>query len=301
MMIIDAQHHYRVKASEPVDLATRLAWMDDCGISLAILTNNMQHYRDQGMSTWSKWNDELAEVEREHPDRFVACPSIPTFDGDAAIEEFDRVTGSYKTRAVLIQPFKWRIDYDYLLPLYEKINSRRIPIFFHPIHTDLSAEEVYGTSALGAAIGFPFNTSVAISRFVSCGVLDYCKHLRFVIPHLGGALPFLMGRLESIYDPIKYKASRPPSGYLDNFLFDVVCYTKPTLEFAASVLGSDRLVFGTDFGCPDKNLVQPKMFRSFVEELPIGPKEKHKIFSENLANLLKISVPEKGQALKASV
>ncbi|MDA4129553.1 MAG: amidohydrolase, partial [Thaumarchaeota archaeon] len=61
--------------------------------------------------------------------------------------------------------------------------------------------------------------------------------------------------------------------------------------FAASVFGPDRLVFGSDFGCPGENMVQPLLFKSHVEELSIDHMEKQKILGGNLADLLKIKVP----------
>jgi aminocarboxymuconate-semialdehyde decarboxylase len=288
-MIVDAQHHYRGRSSTPAaDMATRLKWMDDSRVDMAVLTNNMQYFYDKGLSTWTTWNDELSVVEKEHPDRFIASPSIPIFNGKMAVNELERVVSSNEARTVFIQPYKWRIDYEYLQPFYEKLNDLRIPLFFHPVHTDLSAEEVYGSSGIGAAVGFPFNTSVAISRFMFSGLLDTYPHLKIVVPHLGGALPFLFGRLQGVYDPEKYRSAHPPSHYLDNFFFDVVSYTRETLEFAAKVLGPSRLVFGSDFGCPDKNLIKPLMFQSYIEGLSISHMEKAKILGENLSSVLKI-------------
>ena len=104
-MIIDAQHHYRVNASIPADMESRLRWMDESGIDLAVITNNTQvltknaHGKDDfGLSTWSKWNDELAEIERQYPDRFVASPSIPIFDAKSALNELERVVTSNGAR-----------------------------------------------------------------------------------------------------------------------------------------------------------------------------------------------------------
>ena len=130
-MIVDAQHHYRGRSFTPAaDMATRLKWMDGSRVDVAVLTNNMQYFYDKGLSTWTSWNDELAAVEEEYPDRFIASPSIPIFDEKTALAELERVLSSNEARTVFIQPYKWRIDYEYLQPVYEKLNDSEDSPFF---------------------------------------------------------------------------------------------------------------------------------------------------------------------------
>ena len=163
-------------------------------------------------------------------------------------------------------------------------------MFFHPVNNDLvGVDDV--VDEMRGVYGFAFNTTVALSCFMTSGILDKYPSLKLVIPHLGGALPFILGRLEIKYNTGDYRASRPPSEYFGNFYFDVVAYEKKAVEFAASVFGSDRLVFGSDFGCPGENMVQPILFKSYVEGLPISHVEKQKILGGNLADLLKIKAP----------
>jgi aminocarboxymuconate-semialdehyde decarboxylase len=290
-MIIDAQHHYYVMpGSPPADIATRLGWMEEHGIDVAVLTSPLPFTTTEKLSTLRVYNDKIASVEKEHPDRFVAAPSIPIFDKTAAIEELERVAALNDSRAVLIQPHKWRMDYDYLSPVFDKLTDLGLPIFTHPVFDDVPIQETYGDYAMAAALGFGFNTSVAISRLIFSGLLDSYPKLKFVVPHLGGAIPFLLGRLEAIYDPGEYKAKKPVTDYLDSFYFDIVCYRREALEFALSVLGAGKLVFGTDYSCPGKNFVRPQMLKEFVESLDVSREEKEGIFGGNLAGLLKIKM-----------
>jgi aminocarboxymuconate-semialdehyde decarboxylase len=289
-MIIDAQHHYYIEGSPLVDINRRLNWMDEHRIDVAVLTNPVPFTSVEKLSTLREYNDKIASVEREHPDRFIASPSIPIFDRKAAIEELERVVASNASRAVFIQPYNWRMDYDYLSPVFDKLSDLGLPIFMHPVFDDVPIQKTYGDYAIAAALGFGFNTTVTISRLILSGLLDSYPRLKFVVPHLGGALPFLLGRLEAIYDSQEYRARRPVSDYFDSFYFDIVCYRKDALEFALSVFGADRLVFGTDFGCPGKNFVRPQMLKEFVESLDISREEKERILGRNLANLLKIKV-----------
>jgi aminocarboxymuconate-semialdehyde decarboxylase len=287
-MIIDAQHHYHIEGSPLADLSSRLGWMDEHGIDVAVLTNPVPFTSAEKLSQMREYNDEIAAVERERPDRFVACPSVPIFDARAAIEELERVVASNDARAVLFQPYSWRMDYDYLAPVFDKLSDLGLPIFMHPVFDDVPVQKTYGDYAMAAALGFGFNTSVAVSRLILSGLLDSYTRLKFVVPHLGGALPFLLGRLEAIYNPQQYRALRPVADYLDSFYFDIVCYRKDALEFALSVFGAGRLVFGSDYSCPGKNFVRPEMLKDFVASLEIGAEDKEAILGQNLAGLLGI-------------
>jgi aminocarboxymuconate-semialdehyde decarboxylase len=295
-MIIDGQHHYRTNGTLPSDMPSRLKWMDEKGIDLAVITtprdsiakNNAAPDQAQLlMQTWKAWNDELTAVERQYPDRFIAGPSIPIFDAKTAVDELDRVVSKNEARALFIQPYKWRIDHEYLTPLYEKLDDLRIPIFFHPVNRELIVDDAINN--MRGSIGFPFNTTMALSCFLTSGLLDKFTHLKIVIPHMGGALPFVIGRLETKYEAGEFESAvRPPSAYLDNFFFDVVCYSRKAFEFGAALLGYSRLVFGSDYGCPGKNMVRPDLFKSFVDGLSIRRAQKQRIFWQNLAELLKI-------------
>jgi len=264
--------------------------MDENGIDVAVLTNPVPFTSVEKLSTLREYNDKIASVEREHPDRFVACPSIPIFDRSAAIDELERVLASNDSRTVFFQPYNWRMDYDYLSPVFDRLSDLGLPIFMHPVFDDVPVQKTYGDYGMAAALGFGFNTTVAISRLILSGLLDSYPRLKFVVPHLGGALPFLLGRLEAIYDPEEYRARRPVADYFDSFYFDIVCYRKEELEFALSVFGADRLVFGSDYGCPGKNFVRPQMLKEYVESLDVSGEEKEGILGRNLANLLKIKV-----------
>lgn len=53
------------------------------------------------------------------------------------------------------------------------------------------------TSSVCVSSGFPFETTVAISRLILAGMLDRYPGLKLLLAHAGGTLPFLAGRLDS--------------------------------------------------------------------------------------------------------
>jgi aminocarboxymuconate-semialdehyde decarboxylase len=284
-MIIDAQHHYYVEGFPVADLKERVRWMDEFGITMAIPTNPMRATADT-LSKVQTYNDQLAELANSHPNRFVFCPTIPIYNEKTALAELKRVQSKTKVRSVFIQPLSWKMTGPNLLNFYQELAESRILVIMHPVYMDLPVEQVYGSHALGAAIGFPFNTTVAITALIFSGLLESCPNLKFVLPHLGGALPFLIGRLDAVYASEEYKLPKPPSEYLKHFYFDTVAYQKEPIEMTLKLVGPARLVFGSDYSCPGKGFVRPREFQDFVRTLDLNEEAKQGILGGNLAKLL---------------
>lgn len=107
---------------------------------------------------------------------------------------------------------------------------------------------------LPLALGFPLETTIAITRMILGGVLERFPALSILIAHSGGTLPFLAGRIESC---IAHDAHLKKLGKIDgrrtvldilreNFYLDAVIYDKIGLGAAIEAAGADRVMFGTD-------------------------------------------------------
>jgi predicted TIM-barrel fold metal-dependent hydrolase len=99
------------------------------------------------------------------------------------------------------------------------------------------------------AIGAPFEDTIATVRLVASGLLEQFGELTWVIPHLGGTVPFLLHRLlwrwrleaELLGTPAHHGES------IARLLWDTANCSPATLRLALDVLPADRVVFGTDF------------------------------------------------------
>ena len=70
---------------------------------------------------------------------------------------------------------------------------------------------------LTASIGFTFDTSLAIARMIYDGFFDRYPKLKLIASHGGGALPYLIGRMDQCCDNIpacREKTLEPPSEYM---------------------------------------------------------------------------------------
>ncbi len=69
------------------------------------------------------------------------------------------------------------------------------------------------------ALGFTFETSIAVALLILRGTLERHPGLKLLIAHAGGTLPYLAGRLDScVKNDISkdFGLPRPPSEYLPN-------------------------------------------------------------------------------------
>lgn len=142
-------------------------------------------------------------------------------------------------------------------PIYEACSRLGLTIFLHPHYglgegANYSLLSGYG-HVLPLALGFPFETTIAVSRLLLSGALDRHPALTCLLAHAGGAIPFLAGRLDSCLasDPeVAARIKLTPSEYLRrNFVYDGVIYHRPGLEALLEFLGPEhrgKVVFGTD-------------------------------------------------------
>ena len=115
---------------------------------------------------------------------------------------------------------------------------------------------------LPLALGFPLETTIAVTRMYLAGVFDRHPKLQMLLAHSGGTLPFLAGRIESCIaherEFIVNGGDKPgPERSIwevleENLYLDAVIYGEPGLRAAiasaeaAGGEGVDRLMFGTD-------------------------------------------------------
>ncbi len=124
-----------------------------------------------------------------------------------------------------------------------------LPVLVHP-HYGVGVEEMggYGHS-LPLAMGFPYETALALTKLSMSGVLARHPDLRIIGSHGGGVLPFLAGRLDGCWTPDEEARKRhdlPPSDGLRNLYLDALVYHPRAIRAVADLVGVDHVMFGTD-------------------------------------------------------
>lgn len=147
--------------------------------------------------------------------------------------------------------------------IYSALADTSTLVFLHPHYglpdSAFGGPEVIARSGhvLPLALGFPLETTIAVSRMYLAGVFDRHPQLEFLLAHSGGTLPFLAGRIEScVAHEREFVANGghrqgPQRSIWDvlhsNIYLDAVIYGQPGLRAAIEAAGSvDRVMFGTD-------------------------------------------------------
>lgn len=170
----------------------------------------------------------------------------------AVVRELERVASMGGMRGIILGAHE--LDHPGMDPIYDACSRLGLVVFLHP-HYGLGGSELlqgYG-HVLPLALGFPMETTIAVSRLVLSGAFDRHPGMTCLLAHAGGTLPFLAGRLDSCLasDPaIAQRIKHKPSAYLrQNFVYDGVIYHRAGLEALLEFLGPEgqgRIVFGTD-------------------------------------------------------
>lgn len=251
-------------------------------------------------------NDEMAELVVKYPDRFVAAvASLPLNSMDLALRETDRAVRELNFKGVQIftSADSKPLDSPDFSALYEKMCEYDLPIWIHPAR-GLDASDYQGEGRswyrIFTMFGWPYETTVAMARLVFSGVLESYPHIKFIVHHCGGMVPYYAQRIaerrECADDRIKanYKQGerKSPIQYFKMFYADTVLPGNTAgLMCGYAFFGSEHLMFGTDmpYGPEGGNTFVRKTIGS-VEAMDIPNLDKVKIYEGNARMLLRLPV-----------
>ena len=171
-----------------------------------------------------------------------------------------------------------------LFAVYERCEALGLPIFLHPMMINNERMKQF---YLVNICGNPFDTALAACHLIFGGVLDAFPKLEISLPHAGGALPILRGRMDRGF-VIRAECKtirRAPSAYLKRFTYDSISYDEEILEYLIKLVGADRIMVGSDY-CFDIAYEEPVRFVEGVKSLT--GEQKQQILWTNAAKLLKL-------------
>lgn len=230
-------------------------------------------------------NDALAEVVRGRGDRFSALATLPLNDAEASVTEFERAAGMGFKGCMLFSNVNGTALWDRRFwPLYERATRAEAVFYIHPTFpVGVEAMEDYWLMPL---VGFLFDTTLAAAGLVFSGVVERFPGIRWVLGHLGGAIPYLAERLDRGYQAFaacRAHLTQPPSEHLKRFHYDTVNFDPRALRLAVEFAGAGQILAGSDY--PHQIGSIPRMKESVAAlDLPAGDTER--ILGGNAARLL---------------
>ncbi len=235
-------------------------------------------------------NDAFAAEIARHHGRCTAWATLPLNQPAAAVKELERACNELGFKgAMLFSNVKgvalWEDRY---LPLYEAANALDAVLHIHP--TSPVGVEAMTRYWLMPLVGFLMDTTLAAAGLVFAGVPARFPHIKWVLSHLGGAVPYIAERFDRgfhAFAECRKHIDRPPSEYLRKFYFDTVNFDLSALELAIRFAGEDRLLAGSDY--PHQVGSLQSMLDS-LRALPIGDEARAGILGGNAARLLRLPI-----------
>jgi aminocarboxymuconate-semialdehyde decarboxylase len=234
-------------------------------------------------------NDAFAAIVAERGARFSALATLPLNDPAASATEFDRALVELGFKgAMLFSNINGVALADVCYwPLYERASDRQAVLYIHPIHP--LGVEAMADYWLMPLVGFPMDTTLAAAKLVFSGIVRRFPGIRWVLAHLGGALPYIVERLDRGFEAFpecRRHIDQPPSAYLRRFYYDSVNFDPAALRLAIRFAGVDRILGGSDY--PHQIGSLEKMRKS-ITELALAPQDESKILGRNTLALLEMS------------
>jgi aminocarboxymuconate-semialdehyde decarboxylase len=272
------------------DPELRIEAMDRVGVDVQVLslsTPNVYFADAAGQPEVARRvNDGYAELMARYPTRFKGFASIPMDHPEAALLELHRALGELRMNGVvLLSNIAGRpLTHPDYRPFFEEANRMKLCIFLHPMLP--VAAEPFAEFVLGPIIGFPFDTTLAVARMCFAGMFREFPDIRWIAGHAGGAVPYLMERMDNGYRDFaecREHIDQLPSTYLKKLYYDTVTFSPHTLNLVRNAVGADHMVMGSDFphllGSIDRAV-------SSIQDLHIPEQEKAQIFSGTALSIL---------------
>lgn len=260
------------------DYEVRIQKMDEAKVDLAIvsLTCPNVYWGGEAVSLEAARivNDDMARAQRTWPDRIRWMASLPWQYPNAAVEELRRAQANGAVGVMVLANInEVSLTDERFAPIWKAIDDLALPVLVHPTAPPGTPAMDLRPFNLIASIGFMFDTCLAISRMMFDGFFERYPNLKIIASHAGGALPFLVGRLNQCFDNMnacRTKTQTRPSEFLRHIYYDAVTYRKESLEMCIQVGGADHVMYGSDY---PHNIGDMKGCLARVDALPEGTRQ----------------------------
>jgi aminocarboxymuconate-semialdehyde decarboxylase len=300
-MIVDSRTGhvltYFIEGTAFVDMEQHTKDMERFGVDVQVLSVNPPGADrvvdpEEALRLSAIINDELARVVAEGGGRFSALATVPMNNQDVALQEARRALDQLGLRGVNISSNTLGRYYD---TGYERffafLEKRGAPVFIHP--TESVAQEVIGQDYnLPLVFGWPFDTTISVSRLVFSGLMKRLPKLKVVAAHGGGMIPFYAGRLEMLLHDTRGSGRRPDRDSVEMLRlvnYEAALFDENSISLLIRFAGEDRVVYGTDYpfggsSAGDCYRVSGRVMR----RLAVSDRVRQKVLWRNASRLLNL-------------
>ena len=241
--LLDLEERWAEMDRQGVDRQVLSVWADLFGYSMPAAKAAVWH---------RLLNDRLCEVAQKYPERLSMMASVPLQDARLAATELEYGVKQCGAVAGVVAASVDNTnlgDAD-LDDFWAAAVELDVPLFIHP--TQPTPAPRTGKYGLNVTVQYIYDSTVTVGSLILSGVLDRFPGLRLILSHGGGFFPYQVGRFDRMYrnEAALATPSQPPSAYLGRFWYDTILHSAAALTYLRDLVGSDRLLLGTDYPFP---------------------------------------------------
>ncbi len=236
--------------------AERIRQMDAQGIDVEALSINPFWYkadRDLAEKLIRTQNEKLAELCAAHPDRFVAFATTAMQYPDVAAQQLEYGVKKFGLRGMSVGAHVNGMELadPAFHPVWAKAEELGCLIFIHPVGMPEIQKRLQGNGDLRNTIGFPLDTTIALSHLIFEGTLDRFPGLKICSSHGGGFLPSYAGRFDAVCAGLSKRCKgaplkKTPTEYLRQMFYDSIIFRPEAVRHLIAEVGAGQIVLGTD-------------------------------------------------------
>ena len=194
-------------------------------------------------------NDFIADLVSQYPNKFIGLGAVPLQNVEVAIREMDRCKHELGLSGIEIGTNVNGVNLDdpQFIEFFEMAEKWEVPLFIHPWET--LGKERMPRHNLMYTVGMPSETALAGASLILGGIMDKFPKLKICLAHGGGALPYLLPRLDQGWKvwPHLRLLDKPPSYYAKQFYYDSLVNEPVNLNYLLQNFGHERIIMGSDY------------------------------------------------------
>ncbi|KAJ0422993.1 amidohydrolase-like protein [Aspergillus carlsbadensis] len=237
-------------------------------------------------------NDYSAQLREAYPESFGFFASLPALiDVQGCIAEIEYALDVLKADGVTLltrygdrNHYLGHADFD---AIWSALDARNAVVFIHP--TQQENATAISPQLAQPVIDYPHETTRTAVDMIVSNVTRRFPHVRRILSHAGGSLPFLISRISTSSDENEIllggKTAAEIREDFRGFYYDLALSgDSAVLDMLLGLVPHERIVYGSDFP-----YARPSLMAGFNENLDaydFGPGLREKIYHGNAESLL---------------
>lgn len=293
-MVMLGDREFRPINDKCWDAAARLADLDQDGIGMQVICATPVLFAydkpiEQASYVARYFNDAALEICAAGKGRLRAFAQVPLQDIDAACRMVSEAVGDGHLGVQIGNHVGDRdLDDEGFITFLCHCADVAAAVFVHP--WDMMGGNRMSKWMLPWLVAMPAETQLSMLSLILSGAFERLPEtLRICFAHGGGSFAYLIGRVDNAWrrrDIVREDCPELPSSYARRMFVDSAAFSDRSLRLLTDVMGSDRVVTGTDYPFP---LGEEKLGAGVVGNDLLSAAEKRAMLSGNAMNFLNLS------------